>query len=95
MYRNDKYKLVMYPRANVVRLYDMETDPLETKDLAESDKRPVVLLKELFKAFQQQQQLMNDPLDVSDLLDNFLNNMRPIAMVTKSKNESSKHIQGH
>lgn len=95
MYRNDKYKLVMYPRANVVRLYDMENDPLETKDLAESDKRPVVLLKELFKAFQQQQQLMNDPLDVSDLLDNFLNNLPPIAMVPKSKNKSSKNSQGH
>jgi choline-sulfatase len=97
MYRNDKYKLVMYPRANVVRLYDMENDPLETNDLAASEKRPEVLLKELFKAFQQQQKLMHDPLDVSDLLDNFLNNIPPAAIVKTKKNENGarNNIEEH
>lgn len=94
MYRNDKYKLIMYPRANVVRLYHMENDPLETNDLAESDKRPVDLLKILFWEFKQQQKRMNDPLDVSNLLNNFLNNIppEPISKAVMPLSESSKNI---
>ena len=77
MYRNDKYKLIIYPRANMVRLYDMVNDPLETTDLAENETRPVALLTSLLKEFQQQQKLMLDPLDVTMAFNNFLNDVPP------------------
>ncbi|MGJ8692959.1 MAG: sulfatase-like hydrolase/transferase [Thalassotalea sp.] len=93
MFRHGKYKLIMYPRANVIRLYDMENDPLETIDLAEGEKRPVALIKKLFNEFQLQQQLMHDPLNVSDLVDNFLNNIPPTTIAkasSKGKKASKK-----
>jgi choline-sulfatase len=88
MYRQGKYKLIMYPRANMIRLYDMENDPLEAIDLAAGEKRPITLLTKLFKDFQQQQQLMHDPLDLSDLLDNFLNNIPPTNIAKKIKGKN-------
>lgn len=97
MYRNEKYKLVIYPRANIVRLYDMENDPLEILDLAQSDQPPVELLINLFKQFEQQQKLMNDPLDVSSVFASFLNNMQaiPIAKAIKGKSKTDINAQGH
>jgi choline-sulfatase len=89
MYRQGKYKLIMYPRANMIRLYDMENDPLEAIDLAAGEKRPITLLTKLFKDFQQQQQLMHDPLNVSDLLDNFLNKI-PAKPISKKSSKSQK-----
>lgn len=96
MYRNDKYKLVMYPSANIIRLYDMEIDPLETKDLAENKQRPDALIKKLFNEFLQQQQRMNDPLNLTHLLNNFLNRIPPehVAKAKKSGNQNTKIVRG-
>jgi arylsulfatase A-like enzyme len=33
MIRTDKYKMIIYPAANRVRLYDLQKDPLEMNDL--------------------------------------------------------------
>ncbi|MFC5051815.1 sulfatase-like hydrolase/transferase [Rubritalea spongiae] len=72
MYRNEKYKMIIYPTINVVRLYDMVNDPLETKDLAEGRNRPVELMNSLFSAYQKQQEEMKDPVDVSKAYETFM-----------------------
>jgi choline-sulfatase len=77
MIRTDKYKMIIYPTANKVRLYDMINDPLEMNDLAEGESRPDKLLKKLFKEFQILQKEMDDPIDVSEAFDNFMNNVPP------------------
>jgi len=73
MIRTDKYKMIIYPDANKVRLFDMVNDPLEMNDLAEGKDRPEHLLKKLFKQFQKLQKEMDDPIDVSEAFNNFLN----------------------
>ncbi|WP_158972761.1 sulfatase-like hydrolase/transferase [Paraglaciecola sp. L3A3] len=73
MYRTEKYKLIIYPNANVVRLYDMANDPFEMHDLAEAKNKPVKLMGQLFSEFLELQKAIDDPLDVSQVLANFLN----------------------
>ncbi len=80
MIRTDKYKMIIYPTANKVRLYDMINDPLEMNDLAEGKHRPDELLKKLFKQFQVLQKQMDDPIDVSQAFSNFMNNVPAPAM---------------
>jgi len=72
MYRTDKYKMIIYPKPNVVRLYDMVNDPLETKDLAEGADRPVELMDKLFAEFQALQETMNDSLNLSKTYRTFM-----------------------
>ena len=62
--RTDHHKLIVYPNANVMRLYDIANDPLEQNDLAGKESmKPVV--KELFADLQKLQASMNDDLDLS------------------------------
>jgi choline-sulfatase len=76
MLRTDQYKMIIYPTANIVRLYDMIADPLEMNDLAQDpSSRPVALLKTLFAQFQTLQKEMDDPVDVRVPFENFLNNV--------------------
>ena len=75
MIRTDQYKMIIYPSANKVRLYDMVKDPLEMNDLAEGEKRPDELMKKLFKEYQVLQNQMNDPIDVTEAFNNFMNNV--------------------
>jgi choline-sulfatase len=78
MLRTDQYKMIIYPTANIVRLYDMIADPLEMNDLAQDPStRPVALLKTLFAQFQTLQKEMDDPVDVTVSFENFLNNVPP------------------
>jgi choline-sulfatase len=72
MIRTDRHKMIIYPTANVVRLYDLKADPLEMNDLAESPARPVELLQELFAKFRKLQKEMDDPLDVTPAFTAFL-----------------------
>jgi len=65
MYRTEKYKLIIYPDANVVRLFDMVNDPLEMNDLAAGENKPVKIMNQLFNEFKELQKQMNDKLDVS------------------------------
>jgi choline-sulfatase len=81
MLRTDQYKMIIYPTANVVRLFDMIADPLEMNDLAQDPAtRPVALLKTLFAQFQTLQKEMDDPVDVTESFENFLNNVPPPAL---------------
>ncbi|WP_158973969.1 sulfatase-like hydrolase/transferase [Cellulophaga sp. L1A9] len=72
MIRTDNYKMIVYPAANKVRLYDIINDPLEQHDLAESEPKPIKLLKELFKQYGQLQKQMDDPVDITDAFNNFI-----------------------
>jgi arylsulfatase A-like enzyme len=64
--RTDQYKLIAYPAASTLRLYDVKKDPQEMKDLAaDASMKPVV--KELFGDLVQLQKRMNDDLDLSGL----------------------------
>ncbi|MCO8123013.1 sulfatase-like hydrolase/transferase [Stieleria sp. TO1_6] len=61
--RTDQYKLIIYPDVDVVRLFDIQADPLEMNDLAASPQHAETLqeLKQRFKALQQE---MKDPLAI-------------------------------
>ncbi len=64
--RTDRFKLLVYPNAQTIRLYDIKNDPREMKDLAnQPEMKPVV--KELFAELQQLQQRLNDKVDLSAL----------------------------
>ncbi len=64
--RTDQYKLIAYPEAQTLRLYDIEKDPLEMNDLAaEASNREVT--KELFARLVALQKEMNDDLDLTSL----------------------------
>jgi choline-sulfatase len=64
MVRTDDYKMIIYPKANKVRLYHIAKDPHELVDLA-SNKRYIKKMRALFKEFQKMQKQTNDPLDVA------------------------------
>ena len=70
MIRNEKYKMLIYPVANVVRLYDMENDPFEIHDLA-SDLKYKPVMDELFIEFKKLQTEVSDPLDITPYYQNF------------------------
>lgn len=64
--RTDQYKLIAYPKANALRLYDVADDPLEMRDLMDDPSiKPVV--KNLFERLVALQVEMNDTLDLSGL----------------------------
>lgn len=72
MLRTERYKMIIYPIVNVVRLYDMVNDPHEINDLAQGRRRPVELLHSLFAQFQELQKEMNDPVDVTEAFNAFM-----------------------
>jgi choline-sulfatase len=64
--RTDQYKLIAYPGAKTLRLYDVKNDPHENHDLA-SDASMKPVMKELFMQLVVLQKEMNDDLDLSEL----------------------------
>jgi len=72
MYRTKAYKMIVYPSINVVRLYDMQKDPLEMVDLAENKEANKALLNQLFQDYQILQNTMGDPVDITDAFNNFM-----------------------
>ncbi len=64
MVRVDDHKLILYPDAGVVRLYNLAEDPLETTDLAGNPEfKP--LIRQLFNQLLVLQRQMDDPLDLA------------------------------
>ncbi|QDT03165.1 Arylsulfatase [Rubripirellula lacrimiformis] len=64
--RTDQYKLIAYPDAGVLRLYDVQADPKEMHDLAD-DPQSKPLVKQLFAELQQLQSSLDDHLDLTPL----------------------------
>lgn len=63
MIRKDGFKLIVYPHAKTLRLYDLNNDPLEIRDLGndpEYQEKKKFLFDELLKL----QKEMDDPLDL-------------------------------
>ena len=80
MIRTDRYKMIVYPTANRVRLYDLQNDPLEMTDLAEDKERYAGLLKTLLGRLQKLQKEMDDPVDIVQGFNNFMNDVAPPAL---------------
>lgn len=66
MIRKDGMKLIVYPEANEVLLYDLENDPKELNDLAD-DPTYAEQVASLFSDLQHLQQQYADTLDLSSL----------------------------
>jgi choline-sulfatase len=80
MVRTDRYKMIIYPTANRVRLYDLENDALEMNDLAADKEKYASLMMSLLEKLVQQQQAMDDPVDVTQAFENFMNDAPPPAL---------------
>jgi arylsulfatase A-like enzyme len=64
MVTKDKFKMIIYPKANnAIRLYDLNKDPEELKDLS-SDKQYAAKLKELKREFLKLQKETGDSLKI-------------------------------
>jgi arylsulfatase A-like enzyme len=63
MVRTEKYKMIVYPKAKKILIFDMVNDPLEMNDL---DGNPdfAEVKKELITKLKKQQELMDDTLDL-------------------------------
>lgn len=70
MIKVDGYKLIVYPKANAVRLYNLNEDPNEMNDLATQSSYQSKA-KSLFKKLMVKQKEMNDPLDLSAIYHSF------------------------
>jgi choline-sulfatase len=74
MIRTDQYKMIIYPIANTVRLYNIKNDPEEMNDLA-GDKNYKKVMDKLFKQFKELQKEVEDPLDVTEFYEKFFSRM--------------------
>ena len=64
MIRVGDFKLIVYPRANTLRLFNLKNDPEEMKDLAgEENQREKIA--ELFEQLKMKLKELGDPLDLS------------------------------
>lgn len=65
MIRDDKYKLIAYPKAGKLRLYNIQNDPLEVNDLA---KNPAYQekVKSMFTKLKKLNSQMNDTLSLDN-----------------------------
>jgi arylsulfatase A-like enzyme len=63
MVRTEKYKLIVYPEAGKIRLFDIEKDPEEINDLTEEQKYDNVI-SELAGKLKRQQKIMDDTLNL-------------------------------
>src|SRR5690606_38156939 len=67
MVRTDKYKLIVYPAAKKILLFDMKKDPLEMQDLSGNHKYRKIL-DDMKGRLVKQQKLIGDDLDLSAML---------------------------
>jgi arylsulfatase A-like enzyme len=61
---HDGWKLILYPRAQVARLYHVSDDPDEHHDLA-SDPAQAGRIQELFQRLRRLQEDLDDPLNLA------------------------------
>jgi arylsulfatase A-like enzyme len=71
--RNDRYKLILYPRVGRKQLFDLQEDPFETRDLSTDERFAAIeaLLREKMAAaraeFSDPHPLKVDPLDPAEI----------------------------
>ena len=65
----DNWKLIMYPAAKAVRLYDLTSDPQEMNDLS-SDSKHLARMESLYQEFGELQKVTNDSLAVEKYFGN-------------------------
>jgi arylsulfatase A-like enzyme len=65
MVRTKEHKLIVYPEARRVQLFDLGNDPWETRDLA-ADTAHDALIAELFARLRELQRALEDPLQLED-----------------------------
>jgi arylsulfatase A-like enzyme len=66
MIRKDGFKLIVYPKIEVTRLYDLTKDPLEMNDLTD-DANFTAKKKELFSELLTLQKTMKDTVDLKSV----------------------------
>lgn len=70
MIRTKDHKMIIYPTANMVRLYNLIEDPNEMKDLAGIPENKK-LMDTLFESYKKLQKEVGDPLDMTKYYNNF------------------------
>ncbi len=85
MVLDDKYKMIIYPAANVVRLYDVVNDPAEINDLAEKKGQHVETLNTMLAKLEKLQKELNDPIDITEAFNNFMNDVKPAPLKEAKK----------
>ncbi len=71
--RTQQHKLILYPQAQVVRLFDLQRDPDERHDLADQpSSRP--LIRELFAQLRELQRQFDDPLELTSVFPGLIEN---------------------
>ena len=65
MVRTEKYKMIVYPNAKKILIFDMVNDPQEMTDLADNADYAEVK-KDLVARLKKQQKLMDDQLDLHE-----------------------------
>jgi choline-sulfatase len=66
MIEKDGKKLILYPKAKVARVFDLQADPEEMNDLAETPAGKALAIP-LFQRLREIQRESGDPLDLADL----------------------------
>ncbi len=69
MGRTDRYKLIAYPRAKKLLLFDLVDDPLEMNDLSENPEIKSTKFQ-LIQLLKKQQELIGDTLNLDACLKN-------------------------
>jgi arylsulfatase A-like enzyme len=65
MIRDEQFKLILYPKAGVTRLYDLLNDPYELNDLA-GDAKYASRMEDMFNQLEILGRSLNDTLNLSD-----------------------------
>jgi|GEM_PF-3434076 len=71
--RTRHHKLMLYPKAGVVRLFDLQNDPDERQDLADQPSRQP-LIRKLFAQLLELQRQFDDPLDLTAVFPELIEN---------------------
>lgn len=71
--RTENHKLILYPKAKKILLFDLKNDPLEMKNLAENEKFQDLIVS-MVQELETLQKEMEDPLDLSEFFPTYFSN---------------------
>jgi choline-sulfatase len=67
MIREDDYKLIVYPKAGVIKLFDLVNDPEEIHDLSKGARNRERIIR-MFAKLEELQEEMGDTLNLRDFV---------------------------